>query len=611
MSLQTQGARALPLLLATTLLGLAACKAPTYEELEKERRRQCDATHACADGYTCLEGLCFPGAFECKPEAQRACGVTRGECRQGTETCGQDGKWGTCVGEVKAVAEACNGKDDDCDDSSDEEIIGPDCGLTQGVCAGTKLACMSGALEQTCGTATYGLDYEQQESRCDNKDNDCDGLTDEELSAPCDKQTGVCLGARVACQAGSFGTCSDAVYRAHAPAFQPLELACDAQDNDCDGATDKWASAINLSNSDKPTSRHPALAVVPNTKDTAVMLYEENGKLVSRLIGPQGLGAPRVPSVSVDKTEASFEPVLATDGESIAAAWLEREGDVQRVMITTLDSNGVSNLLEGTAIQAFTSLSALAPTALTIAVHKQRIAIATVDQRVRGKPTIRLETYKVAKGTLSLEYKDIAVGSVFVPVGRPHLSARPDGIFLMAHEVSGNGIALSALYTDGKFDTGPGKMGGETAREPFLFPNSDKDEAYLYYVVQNGGRYSLASDSCTYMGACTTVLSPLSGISSPAMTGLQMLAPEFGTQPIAAVWEDQSTGATTRFVHLSASGKPVSGILGGEGAKTYRPSGVVLTFGEKRTLLSVYDTAEGGGGGLNADEVYAQPACIP
>ncbi|MBN8231283.1 hypothetical protein JYK02_27585 [Corallococcus macrosporus] len=52
------------------------------------------------------------------------------------------------------------------------------CEKTQGVCAGAKRAWVDGAYEAVCTARSYGADYEAAETRCDNLDNDCDGVAD-------------------------------------------------------------------------------------------------------------------------------------------------------------------------------------------------------------------------------------------------------------------------------------------------------------------------------------------------------------------------------------------------------------------------------------------------
>ena len=49
----------------------------------------------------------------------RTCGSNIGECRTGTETC-SSGSWGSCVGEVSPSTEICDDRDNDCDGQTDE-----------------------------------------------------------------------------------------------------------------------------------------------------------------------------------------------------------------------------------------------------------------------------------------------------------------------------------------------------------------------------------------------------------------------------------------------------------------------------------------------------------
>jgi hypothetical protein len=121
-----------------------------------------------------------------------------------------------------AAAEACNKVDDDCDGDTDEGLGTTKCGF--GACAHSVPLCLGGTW-QVCNPFEGAAP-----EKCDGKDNDCDGMTDEELG------TTTCgLGA---CQK-SVANCLDGVPQPCDPlAGQSLEM-CDAVDNDCDGSVDE------------------------------------------------------------------------------------------------------------------------------------------------------------------------------------------------------------------------------------------------------------------------------------------------------------------------------------------------------------------------------------
>ncbi len=116
----------------------------------------------------------------------------------------------------KASREVCNGRDDDCDGLIDEDVY-----------RNCKSACGEG--KQKCHRGKWGpCDAPQpQKEVCDGRDNDCDGQIDEGITVPCRTPCGT---GTQSCIQGDWSTCN-------APA--PQAEICDGKDNDCDGQIDE------------------------------------------------------------------------------------------------------------------------------------------------------------------------------------------------------------------------------------------------------------------------------------------------------------------------------------------------------------------------------------
>ncbi|MBI3183501.1 MAG: putative metal-binding motif-containing protein [Myxococcales bacterium] len=129
--------------------------------------------------------------------------------------------------------EICNGKDDDCDGSTDETFPG------QGnACATGELGvCAPGTNQCQGGVTKCVRNVNPSAELCDGLDNDCDNLADEtfsNLGQACNSGVGVCQrSGGFVCKADKTGT------ECNATPGQPTAAACDTLDNDCDGRTDE------------------------------------------------------------------------------------------------------------------------------------------------------------------------------------------------------------------------------------------------------------------------------------------------------------------------------------------------------------------------------------
>ena len=147
------------------------------------------------------------------------CGL--GECAHEADYC-VAGKIQSCNPLLGAAAEVCDTKDNDCDGLVDEELGTTSCGL--GLCAQAVSNCIAG-VPQLCDPLSVAED-----EVCDGKDNDCDGDTDEELgSSSCG--VGICLHTVDNCKNGQAQECN--------PLEGAAEEICDGLNNDCDGSIDE------------------------------------------------------------------------------------------------------------------------------------------------------------------------------------------------------------------------------------------------------------------------------------------------------------------------------------------------------------------------------------
>jgi hypothetical protein len=153
-----------------------------------------------------------------------------GECAVGTLHC-TSGQL-KCIGNIPASPEICDGKDNNCDGTTDNNPVdtGASCSTGKpGVCAAGTQKCISAVL--TCVS-----NLQPAAETCNGLDDDCDGTVDNGFPGagqPCDVpgKLGECAKGQTNCLGGQAGCTPNQA--------SPQPEVCDAKDNDCDGSIDE------------------------------------------------------------------------------------------------------------------------------------------------------------------------------------------------------------------------------------------------------------------------------------------------------------------------------------------------------------------------------------
>ncbi|MBP46551.1 MAG: hypothetical protein CMH53_01280 [Myxococcales bacterium] len=190
------------------------------------------------DTKVCPFGL-TPSLINCGFQGVCA-GTVKVKCVADQPTCDY-----TKVPNYEVVELTCDGLDNDCNGATDNNLARPIAVSwpNVGVCKKALKVCdASNGWKEPKGVEIAG--YQSVETQCDGLDNDCDGVTDIDITGkpPMSSALGVCSSLSKVCLWGMWLNPNPQ----QAPNYQAVETLCDGLDNDCDGLTDESLSPPKL-----------------------------------------------------------------------------------------------------------------------------------------------------------------------------------------------------------------------------------------------------------------------------------------------------------------------------------------------------------------------------
>jgi len=265
----------------------------------------CQSNIDCDDGDSCTSDTCDAGS--CKHADTDADGDGHAAKRCGGDDCNDE-----LSSAYPGAAEACNGKDDDCDGKPDN---GLGCVLGSAAVA-CKTSCGTDG-KQACGAECNFGDCVPPVEMCNGIDEDCDGKIDNGFECGFGS-TGPC---ETACGSTGTRTCALGCKWGNECAL-PLE-ACNGKDDDCDGVIDEPPVV------DPPSAVAPAAAKLLDiatlgtrgSDGYAVLLFDNFGDAPTTLTQLSSTGEVTTPQVTLDLQASVYGAAVAASPAGYAVAY--------------------------------------------------------------------------------------------------------------------------------------------------------------------------------------------------------------------------------------------------------------------------------------------------
>ena len=213
--------------------------------------------------FSCTDGTHF-GRF-CPAECYSGNTQTKniGECRSGKPICDEKTNVVECEGEVLPSEETCDGRDQDCNNLSDDMIyplhsydfppgkfgLAEYPCLSLGECRNGRTECVNGSWK-CIYPPTVELNSDgnvaEKETLCDQKDGSCNGRTDEDIifDPPYCFDGTIFQATNPPCSPGVW-ICNDGVKTCTNQVLPTLEICGDQIDQDCSGIPDDTTIVLN------------------------------------------------------------------------------------------------------------------------------------------------------------------------------------------------------------------------------------------------------------------------------------------------------------------------------------------------------------------------------